>query len=300
MLLDRLDPAGLRALEDALRRGEPVQLVGTPACSAPLDELVPLCHGVDDVELSAWLPPAARGGSGIRVTAVIPTHRARPIGIDALLAQDVEVEVIVLANGNYTDGVRVPWEGHGRTRQVGVELARHPWVLFTVDDALPLGAGFVRALVEAAEAANYDAVVARQVPWPTADPVTRTRLRSWTPAGHGHRPSLMLDNVAALYRRDALLADPFDSVPIAEDWLWGRRHRIGYLPDAPVLHSHARRMRDGFHRTRAIHGQRQLAGEAPTVPDLPSLLRALPSTLGRDARGALGELLGQYAAARGR
>ena len=263
-----------------------------------MDEILPLCHGADDISLSALLPPAGRGGTDIAVTAVIPTHRHRPIGIDALSAQDVEVEVIVLANGTFEGGVRVAWEGHGRTRQRGVELARHPYVLFTVDDARVLGAGMVRTMVEALEGGGYDAVVARQIPWPTADAVTRTRLRGWTPPGTGHRGTDVLDNVCSLYRRAALLSDPFDDVAIAEDWHWGRRHRIGYVPAAPVLHSHPRRLGPLFSRTRAIHRERIRAGLPPSVPDLPSLLRALPSTLGPDLRGALGELFGQYAATR--
>lgn len=296
MQLHRLDPAGLASLEAAVRAGEPVELVGNPRAAVPLDEVVPLCHGVSSAALAEWLPPPARGGSGHRVSAIIPTHRQRPLGLGALAAQDVEVEVLVLANGDFTEGVRIPWEGHGRTRMEGVRMARHPWVLLTVDDAVPLGAGFVRSLVEAAEAGGYDAVVARQVPWPTADRVTRARLRAWTPPAHGHRPSPMLDNVCALYRREVLLADPFDDVPIAEDWHWGRRHRIGYLPDAPVVHSHERRFRSSFSRTRDLHRELHRGGEAPRVPDLVTLLGALPSTLGPDLRGALGELLGQYAA----
>ncbi len=305
MRLDRLDDTGLRALEAALRAGDPVQLVGRPSSTVHLDELVPLCHGVDDPALAALLPPTGQGGTQHRVSAVIPTHRHRPIGIDALLAQDIEVEVIVLANGAFADGAdetcaRVPWEGHGRTRQKGVELAQHPYVLFTVDDARVLGAGMVRTMVEALEEGGYDAVVARQIPWPTADDVTRARLRAWTPPGSAHRVSDVLDNVCSLYRRTALVADPFDEVAIAEDWHWGRRHRIGYVPSAPVLHSHERRLRALFSRTRDIHRERIRAGLPASVPDVPSLLRALPSTFGHDLRGALGELLGQYAATRRR
>ena len=298
MRLDALDPAGLRALEAAIRAGVPVHLVGTRGAVVPLDEVVPLCHAVAAPVLAEWLPPAGLGGSGLAVTAVIPAHRHAPIGLDALRAQDVEMEVIVLANGEYTEGVRVPWEGHGATRQRGVELASHPYVLFTVDDARVLGAGRVRTMVEALEAGGFDAVVARQVPWPTASAVTRARLRAWTPPGREVVVSPMLDNVCALYRRSALLADPFDAVPIAEDWHWGRRHRVGYVPRAPVLHSHPRHLRATFTRTREEHRERIRAGEPPRVPAVGDLLRALPSTLGRDVRGALGELLGQYMAAR--
>lgn len=264
----------------------------------PLDEIVPFCHSVEDPTLEGLLPPGARGASGLAVSVVIPTHRQRPIGLEVLEAQDVDVELLVLANGAYSDGIRVPWEGHGRTRQRGVMLARHPYVLFTVDDALPLGAGFLRTLVEGLEAGGHDAVFARQVPWPTTDAVTRGRLRAWTPPVGDAGGSL--DNVAALYRTAALREDPFDPVPIAEDWHWGRRHRVGYVPRAMVAHAHPRRLRELYARTRDLHAQFYAAGEPPTVPTLTDLARALPSVIGPDARGALGELIGQYVGGRRR
>lgn len=312
MRIDRLDRPGLAALEAAVRAGEPVRLgIGAvPARGGPaLDELVPLCHAVDDPALSRWLPGAARpdpsaNGGPLAVSVVIPTHRRRPIGLATLAAQDVETELLVLANGGFTEGVRVPWGGHGPTRNVGVRLARHPYVLFTVDDALPLGAGFLRALVEALEAGGHDAVYARQVPWPTSDPVTRARLRAWTPPADANgrpiaTPAATLDNVAALYRRSALIADPFDDVGIAEDWRWGRRHDVGYAPAATVVHAHPRRFRELYARTRAIHAVRIAAGEPAAVIGARGLLAALPGAMGADAPGALGELLGQYVAGRG-
>jgi hypothetical protein len=298
--LDRLDAQGLRALEAAVRAGEPVVLGSGARCAHPLDEIVPFCHAVEDPTLAGLLPPAARGGAPIAVSVVIPTHRQRPIGLAALEAQDVDVELLVLANGDYTDGVRVPWEGHGRTRQRGVELARAPYLCFTVDDALPLGAGFLRTMVEALEAGGYDAVYARQLPWPGSDAVTRGRLRAWTPPGVAHGPGAHLDHVAALYRTEDLRADPLDPVPIAEDWHWGRRHRVGYVPRAMVAHAHPRRLRALYARTRDLHAELRAAGEQPTVPTLVDLARALPSVVGRDARGALGELLGQYVGGRRR
>jgi hypothetical protein len=298
MELDRLDRVGLVSLDAAVRRGEPVRLGAGARAALPMDEIVPFCHAVADPALAKWLPPASKPGSGIAVSVVIPTHRARPIGLATLAAQDVDVETVVLANGAFTEGIRVPWEGHGLTRRRGVALVRHPYVLFTVDDALPLGAGFLRTLVEALEDGGYDAVYARQLPWPTSDAVTRARLRTWTPAGQVHGPGSSLDNVAALYRTQALVDDPFDNVPIAEDWHWGRRHRVGYVPTAAVAHAHPRRFRTLFERTRDIHRERIRAGEPASVPDLGTLVRGLPSVLGPDLRGALGELLGQYVAGR--
>lgn len=298
MNLDRLDRRGLVALEAAARRGEPVRLRTDRSPLVPLDEVVPICHAVDAPELRRWLPAPARPGSGIRVAAVIPTHRRRPVGLPMLAAQDVRVEPLVLANGGFPEGIPVTWEGHGRTRQRALARTDAPYVLYTVDDALPLGAAFVRLLVEALEDGGFDAVYARQVPWPVADPVTRARLRAWTPPLDAPVERPGLDHVAALHRRALLLDDPLPDVPIAEDWHWGRRHRVGYVPGAVVVHHHPRRFLPLYRRTRALHAELVRAGEPAAVPDLPALFGGLPSVAGSDLPGALGELLGQWAGAR--
>ena len=319
MKLRGLDPPDLVALEEALRRGESVHLDLQrdlpPEVRA--DQLVPC---VDRVKtrtprfteaLSEHLPlPGRADAQPLKVTAIIPTHRHTPWGLDALRAQDCQVQVMVLANGQ-VDGVRgdrvlrVPWSGHGATRMEGVRAADTEYVLLTVDDALPRGAGCVRAMVEALEEGGYDAVFGRQVPWPTADAVTRERLQSWTPAGRGHWAVERLDNVFALYRRSALLDHPLPSVPIGEDLHWRQGRRIGYVPGAVVVHSHPRRARELYLRTRDLHLQHQLLGEPPLVPSLASLVGALPGLVRpviqngpAELKCQLAELWGQYRATR--
>ena len=320
MLLSDLSPASLDRLERALRRGEETHL----RLDAPLprglraDELIPLCDGLlpgrARGDLAALLPPAARASPPPwRVTAIIPTHRQIPLGWRALRGQDCKLEVLVLANGDFDarfgdEGVRVervPWEGHGRTRQRGVALSDADYLLFTVDDAIPRGSGCVRTLVEALEEGGYDAVFGRQVPWPSSDPITRERLRGWTPPGGGHRRVERLDNVFALYRRQTLLEHPFPGVPIAEDLHWRQGRRIGYVPGAPVVHAHERAPAELYRRTRDIHRQHIALGEPPRVPGAAALLRALPAALGpvlragpRELPCQLAELLGQWRAAR--
>lgn len=312
MELSSLDPAARRQLEAALRAGEPVQLaLEALPTDRPADELLPLVDGLTCATpglrraLLPHLAPAARTDRAHRVTAVIPTHRGTPLGLAALRAQDCEVDVLVLANGGATpDGdqvLSVPWQGHGQTRQRGAEAATGDYVLFTVDDALPRGAGVVSTLVEALEAGGFDAVFGRQVPWPGADPVTRERLRAWTPPGGPVRRVDRYDHVFALVRRDVLLRDPLPDVPIAEDLHWGRAHRIGYVPGAPVVHSHARRPGALYRRTRDIHREHTALGEPARVPSLAALIRALPGVVPpvlqagpQELPNQLAELLGQW------
>ena len=300
----------------ALREGLPVrlELSGAPPREIRLDELAPLCYAAsardprDQRVLDSFRAPVARPGSDAQVTAIIPCNHGSPLGAPALFKQDVAVRLLVLSNG--PDGpTRVPgaeilqveWRGHGPTRQAALSQVRDPYVFFTVQDAIPMGAGFLRTMIEALEAGGWDAVVARQLAWPDADRVTRERLRRWTPAGHLVVPFNQTDNVATLYRTSALRRWPFPEVPIAEDAVWSRGRRVGYVPLAPVLHSHSRVAGELFRRNRDIHAELSLVGELPPVASLAGVLGALPGVIRPALIGGagelqcqVGELLGQW------
>ncbi len=316
MELNGLGPRDLRAFRGALERGEPVhlRLDGPLPRGIRLDEIAPLCASVHaanphtQAALDDFLPPPARPGREERVTAIIPTNRGEPIGLRALREQDMEVRVLVVSNGggparvNGADVVRVDWEGHGRTRQRAVERwVEDDYVLLTVDDALPLGRGFVRTLVEALEDGPWDAVVARQIPWPDADKVTRRMVRQWTPAGHRVCEAPQVDNVCTLYRTQTLIEHPLPDVDIAEDLWWSRGKHVGYAPMAPVVHSHDRNAGNLWRRTVAIHAERVKAGDEPTVRTLAGVARSLPGVVKpaldagpREVPNQVAELVGQW------
>lgn len=325
MIVRGLTAAERAAMADALRGGEPVrlELSGPVPRGVRLDEIAPLCYAAvardprDQRVLDTFAAPPASPSAPPRprVTAVIPCNHPRVLGVPALLRQDVPTRVIVLSNG--PDGpervpgaeiVRVAWQGHGPTRRSALRYVTDPFVLFTVDDAIPLGAGFLRTLVEALESGPWDAVVARQVPWPDADRVTAERVRRWTPAGHRVVPFPQADNVATLYRTEALRQHPFPDVPIAEDAAWSKGRRVAYAPHAPVLHSHPRQAGALYRRNRDIHAELVALGHDPTVPGLASVLTALPGVVRPtlvgergELRNQLAELLGQWrGAAKGR
>ncbi len=297
MVLDRWDP---RRLEAAVRAGEAVDLRATTLGKARPEQVVPLCHAVTNPDWQRWLAPGAvpNGRTEARVTVVIPTATGIPAGLRALAAQDEPVDVVVLWNGSgpapEMPGVTVrtvPWRGHGATRQAAVADVRTPYLLFLVDDAIPLGAGFVRTLVDGLESTSAEAVWARQVPWPTASTRIRDRLAAWCPTDGGSPPS-RLDHVCALHRAALLRTDPLDDTPIAEDWLWGRRHRCALVPGAPVLHSHPPGFRRTLARTRAIHKVLRANGERPTVRGVRDVVLGMPGVIGD--RDGLAELIGQW------
>lgn len=318
MRAEDLDPSTLRRVEEALRRHESchLRLRGTLPASLRAEEVLPWFDSVLAREpgltqaLAHHLPPAgADDRSGPLVTAVIPTNRGTPLGLPVLREQDLPVEVLVLVNGDAVaqgDRVmRVPWTGHGPVRQAGVEAATGEYILFTVDDALPRGRGCLRALVDALEEGGYDAVFGRQLAWPSTDPITAARLRAWTPPGRGHWSMDRLDHVFALYRRETLLRHRLPAVPIGEDLHWRQGRRIGYVPEAVVVHAHERRPKELYQRTRDLHVQHHLVGDSPLIPSLAALSGALPSAFAAAARAGplelpnqLAELLGQYRASK--
>ena len=154
-------------------------------------------------------------------------------------------------------------------------------------------------MVQVLESGPWDAVVARQIPWPDADPVTRRRLRQWTPPSDGPQRLAQTDHVCTLYRTETLRKHPLPAVPIAEDLAWSLGRRVALAPGAPVLHAHRRHARALFHREREIHAQRRILGLPTTVPHLGGAMlgalgavRAGPREVVRHAAEATGQWWG--------
>ncbi len=192
------------------------------------------------------------------VTVVIPTHRHLPWGLHQFAAQAL---VEVLVNGAVEvptlDSVRfhrVNWEGHGKTRASAVQNISTPYVLFSVDDAVPLP-GCVDALVSAIEHNTCDAVIARQIPFPTAERFTCAQLANWTPHASTVYEVSQTDHVATLYRTQTLLDHPIPLVPIAEDAWWSQGKLVLCEPKAVVVHSHPRHTKAIVEREFQIHRQ---------------------------------------------
>ncbi|HEV8254457.1 MAG TPA: glycosyltransferase [Vicinamibacteria bacterium] len=233
--------------------------------------------------------------------------------LSALVAQDLEggLEIVAIDSGS-TDAsvalleraplrlIRIEPEefDHGATRNRGASEARSPFVVFLTQDALPLDSHFVRRLVETLESDPRAAgAFARQMPRADADPLTRRDVVAWVAAGKRPRtvyaepkmfealPPLArhrlgaFDNVASAVRRDVLLEHPFESTRFGEDAEWGARvlrlgYGLAYVPDAVVIHSHARTARALLRRNYLGHRLLFRLFGLRTVPDRPHLVRA--------------------------
>ena len=216
-------------------------------------------------------------------SVVIPTFQAGP-GFDELLrrlfSQKTQFghEVLVIDSGS-TDGTpelaarhgasvhRIdPDEfGHGATRNLGASLCAGRYVVFLVQDALPVDDQWLAPMV-----ANLDAdetvagVYGRQIPRPDSSPLTRALMRDWPtsnperreqfagdPQAYAALPPVkrrslaVFDDVSSCVRRSVWERIPFERTHFGEDLRWGKAvveagHKLVYEPRSAVLHSHER------------------------------------------------------------
>jgi len=242
------------------------------------------------------IDPEARG-----ISLVIPTLNggARFLEVlEALAIQDVEggVELIVVDSGS-TDGTpeaaaeagarveRIPPEefGHGRTRNLGISLARNEIVALLTQDALPIGPSYLKNLAAAFDRSRLDGVYARQFPRPDCDPLLAERLRQWSATrnepelkvfapGDPERSREMyrclpaierylccaFDDVASAVRRSSWERIPLPDRPFGEDVAWAREvllagGAVAFEPTACVEHSHRIQMRREMKRIYCDH-----------------------------------------------
>ncbi|HEV7310735.1 glycosyltransferase family 2 protein [Ensifer sp.] len=218
-----------------------------------------------------------------RCAVVIPTKNAMhvlPTVMDKVRTQRTpwRYEIIVVDSGS-TDGtsdylrglsdVRLveigPSEfGHGKTRNLGVELADAEFVAFLTHDAEPVDEYWLLNLVSSAEQdPTIAGVFGRHIAQQTASPFTKSDLdkhfagflahplvvsRDLDPTRYkadvGWRQMLHFysDN-NSLLRKSIWQQIPYPDVEFAEDQIWARRiieagYSKAYSPNAIVYHSH--------------------------------------------------------------
>lgn len=197
-----------------------------------------------------------------------------------IAAQQVEeeIEVVVVDSGS-TDGSpdlaraagavvhEIPPEefGHGRTRNLGVSLARGDLVAFTSQDAIAHDERWLARLAIAARSGpDVAGAYGRQLPHRDARPPERFFLDFlYGPTARVQRldageeltfEATLFSNVNAAVQRPLLERYPFrDDLTMSEDQEWSRRvlrdgYSLVYEPLAAVRHSHAYTIASAFRR----------------------------------------------------
>lgn len=202
--------------------------------------------------------PVRNGGVGLRRCLV------------AIRGQAIadEVEIVVVDSGS-TDGSQelarsfgarvheIPSEqfNHGATRNLGARMAAGEIVVFTVDDAVPIGERWLECLCAPLREPNdVAAAYSRQIAQPSAPPHQRfyidfrfgpqARLQRASGPSELTVATTLFSNVSSAIRASILDEFPFPSdIVIAEDLEWCSRvllagHSVAYVPDSIVEHSH--------------------------------------------------------------
>ncbi len=172
---------------------------------------------------------------------------------------------------------------HGGTRNLGISLSSGELICLLTQDAVPMGTGYLAALVGALQDAQVDGAYARQFPLEDCDPILKERLRGWSAsrdeplvqsfasgdadaaraAFDALEPmqrylACAFDNVASAMRRSTWERHPFPERNFGEDVAWARRvlldgGAIAFEPTAMVEHSHPIAIRREFKRIYRDH-----------------------------------------------
>jgi rhamnosyltransferase len=145
--------------------------------------------------------------------------------------------------------------GHGRTRNLGARLARGRFLVFLPQDATPLGAGWLEALLRPFDDPAVAGTYGRQIARPDASPMEafflewtyppRPETRRADPASGVSLAQCFFSTVGGAIRASLWKDHPFDeTVIMSEDQAWSKEimqagHAIAYQPAAEMLHSHA-------------------------------------------------------------
>jgi rhamnosyltransferase len=255
----------------------------------------------------------------MKVSVIIPTKNPGPIFhkvLSAVLNQatDFDYEVLVIDSGS-TDGtvdyigslnnailrlhcIEPSSFGHGRTRNMGIEMTSGQYAVLITHDAMPASENWLDALVSAADKDDSIAgVFGRHIAYPEASPFTKRELelhfsgfvadpvvciedpgRYARDQGYRQFLHFFSDN-NALVRRSVWETLPYPDVDFAEDQIWAQKiveagFKKAYAHEAVVFHSHdyalGERLQRSFDESYAFY---RLFGYV-LCADLKSMLRS--------------------------
>ena len=166
---------------------------------------------------------------------------------------------------------------HGLTRNFGVEKAKGEYVVFLVQDAVPVNNTFLQSLVDVAQLSGAAGSYGRELPWPSDHSLiqlymekalsqSQVQLHKMIPAGQTwlelspqkkFEISIFHDTCSCLSRH-VWEKIPYKPLPYGEDLDWGAcviqaGYKIVYEPQAAVYHSHDRSGWYEFKRAYADH-----------------------------------------------
>lgn len=197
---------------------------------------------------------------GLRGQGLI--HRAEVIVIDSGSTDDT----LDIVSGFPVTLTRIPPEdfGHGRTRNLGARLARGKFLVYLPQDAEPVGADWLAALLRPFEDPAIAGTYCRQVPRPGASAMEKSfllgtygseyQVRRLARSEDATLAACFFSTVGGAIRASLWAQHPFrEDVIMSEDQAWSKDamlagQAIAYQPAAELLHSHQYGIADIFRR----------------------------------------------------
>jgi len=217
----------------------------------------------------------------VEASIIIPTKNGATYlenVLQMIYAQAYEhpFEVIVIDSGS-TDGTldiveRYPVKlieirpedfGHGKTRNLGAELAEGRCLVLLTQDAVPASDGWLSKLVENLERPEVAGVYGKQIPRVGTNPMEHFFLNTHYPThrmvksgkeGKTDITTIFFSNVNSAVRREVFQKYSFvEDLIMSEDQEWAKRvlskgYEIVYDPEAAVYHSHNYSLKTAFER----------------------------------------------------
>ena len=211
------------------------------------------------------------GGIDVSVSVIIPTKNGA-----TYLAKTLEMifcqhysrpfEVIVIDSGSVDRTLEIvkrypvrlveikPKDfGHGKTRNLGSELAAGEYIVFISQDAVPATERWLLNLVRNLERPEVAGIYGRQIPNEDTNPIERSFLNIRYPPykivksikqGQIDMTTIFFSNANSAIKKDILQRHPLlEKLIMSEDQEWAKRvllngYDIVYDPEAAVYHSH--------------------------------------------------------------
>ena len=257
----------------------------------PVAVVVPTFNGVG--ELPRLLEGIAAQQGPFRPDVIAIDSGSTDGTLELLQAQGVRV--LTVERGRFN---------HGETRNRALQAASARFAVLTVQDAVPVGSRWLESLVlPLAADPTLAGTWARQLPHESASRVTRHYQSRWlgasaTPRIAGPMTSIALDalapplrhqlcafdNVCSCVRMSVWSDHPFPPAVFAEDVEWASivirvGHRLAFVPDAVVRHSHDRSVGYELRRTRLAHARLHRLFGLATVPTVAALARSVATSV---------------------
>jgi len=195
--------------------------------------------------------------------------------LDGIFSQSFKSFEVIIIDSNSTDNtleiakqyptkiIKIKPEefGHGRTRNLGAELAKGKYVVYLTHDAIPKNKSWLSELIKPFKDKKIAGVYSRQIPRKNENEIDKffyfglypNKDKVWTSNNYSQGDNIFSDASSAI-KKELLLKYPFnDDIIVTEDYEWAqrilkKRYKIFYNSKSQIIHYHSYNLPSLFRR----------------------------------------------------